>query len=114
MGFNLTLRPARLEQPLGWKRPRMIFVNSMSDLFHKEIPKSHINAVFDTMEKADWHVYQVLTKHSTLLMKFIYKRYKTRKAPRHMWFGVSLENEAANSRITHLQKTKAGVRFLSD
>src|SRR6187551_1714522 len=61
-GFDLTLRPARLLQPLSWKRPRMIFVNSMSDLFHKEIPKAHIAAVFDTMEKANWHTYQVLTK----------------------------------------------------
>jgi protein gp37 len=61
-GFDLTLRPERLQQPLGWKRPRMVFVNSMSDLFHKEIPQAHIAAVFDTMERADWHTYQVLTK----------------------------------------------------
>src|SRR3954453_20319645 len=57
-GFDLTLRPQRLLQPFVWKRPRMIFVNSMSDLFHKEIPRAHIAAVFDTMEKADWHTYQ--------------------------------------------------------
>jgi protein gp37 len=87
-GFDLTLRPARLAQPLAWKRPRMIFVNSMSDLFHKDIPKAHIAAVFDTMEKADWHIYQVLTKRSSLLQKFINERYESRKAPAHMWFGV--------------------------
>jgi protein gp37 len=89
-GFDLTLRPERLKQPLEWKRPRMIFVNSMSDLFHKDIPKVHIAAVFDTMEKADWHIYQVLTKRSSLLQKFINARYRTRKAPAHMWFGVSV------------------------
>jgi protein gp37 len=112
-GFDLTLRSERLQQPLEWKRPRMIFVNSMSDLFHKDIPKSHIAAVFDTMEKADWHIYQVLTKRSSLLMRFINERYRMRPAPTHMWFGVSVENEPATSRITHLQKANAGVRFLS-
>jgi protein gp37 len=112
-GFDLTLRPERLSQPLEWKRPRMIFVNSMSDLFHKDIPKAHIAAVFDTMEKADWHVYQVLTKRSSLMQKFINDRYKARPAPAHMWFGVSVENEKATSRITHLQKTNASIRFLS-
>lgn len=112
-GFDLTLRPERLRQPLEWKRPRMIFVNSMSDLFHKDIPKSHIAAVFDTMEKASWHIYQVLTKRSSLLTKFINERYRTRPAPPHMWFGVSVENEQATSRIAHLQKANVGVRFLS-
>jgi len=112
-GFDLTLRPERLAQPLAWKRPRMIFVNSMSDLFQKEIPKAHIAAVFDTMEKGDWHVYQVLTKRSSLLQKFINDRYRTCIAPAHMWFGVSVENEQAISRITHLQKANAGTRFLS-
>ena len=112
-GFDLTLRPERLMQPLAWKRPRMIFVNSMSDLFHKEIPKAHIAAVFDTMEKANWHIYQVLTKRSSFLQKFINARYKSGSAPAHMWFGVSVENAQAVSRIAHLQKANAGVRFLS-
>lgn len=112
-GFDLTLRPERLEQPLRWRSPRMIFVNSMSDLFHKDIPKAYIAAVFDTMERADWHVYQVLSKRSTLLQKFVNDRYKTSKAPAHMWFGISVENEQATSRIRHLQKTNASVRFLS-
>jgi hypothetical protein len=62
----------------------MIFVNSISDLFHKDIPRAHIAAVFDTMEKADWHTYQVLTKRSSLLLKFINDRYKDRTAPPHM------------------------------
>jgi protein gp37 len=112
-GFDLTLRPARLAQPFAWKRPRMIFVNSMSDLFHKEIPPTYIAAVFDTMEKADWHTYQVLTKRSSLLQRFINDRYKDRAAPSHMWFGVSVENAQATSRIAHLQKANASVRFLS-
>jgi protein gp37 len=112
-GFDLTLRPERLRQPFGWKRPRMIFVNSMSDLFHKQIPRAHIEAVFDTMEKTDWHIYQVLTKRSSLLQRFINERYRDCLAPAHMWFGVSVENEQATSRIVHLQNARAGVRFLS-
>ena len=66
-GFDLTLRPARLEQPLAWKKPRMIFVNSMSDLFHKKIPYSYVDKVFDTMEEASHHTFQVLTKRSSRL-----------------------------------------------
>lgn len=112
-GFDLTLRPDRLSQPLEWKKPRMIFVNSMSDLFHKEVPNSHISKVFDTMEKADWHIYQVLTKRSSLLRKFINERYRSREAPPHMWFGVSVENKQAASRISHLRAANAAIRFLS-
>jgi protein gp37 len=112
-GFDLTLRPERLAQPLGWKQPRMIFVNSMSDLFHKDIPKAHISTVFDAMEAADWHVYRVLTKRSSLLQKFLDDRYGAHRAPPHIWFGVSVENAQATSRIAHLQKANAGVRFLS-
>jgi protein gp37 len=112
-GFDLTLRPERLRQPLEWKRSRMIFVNSMSDLFHKDIPWTYIGAVFDTMERADWHVYQVLTKRSSLMQKFINKRCRDQEAPRHIWFGVSVENAQAVSRIAHLQKANARVRFLS-
>jgi len=112
-GFDLTLRPERLLQPFNWKKSRMIFVNSMSDLFHKEIPKEYISKVFDTMENARWHHYQVLTKRSSLMQKFINERYKDRPAPEHMWFGVSVENEQATSRIAHLQSTNVSIRFLS-
>lgn len=112
-GFDLTLRPERLRQPFGWKRSRMIFVNSMSDLFHKDIPRSHIDAVFDTMERADWHTYQVLTKRSSLLQKFVNRRYKDHPAPTHIWLGVSVENEQATSRVAHLRASRAGIRFLS-
>jgi protein gp37 len=112
-GFDLTLRPERLEQPLQWQRPRMIFVNSMSDLFHKEIPKEFIGRVFDTMEAASWHTFQVLTKRSSLMRDFLRKRYGTRRGPFHVWFGVSIEDGTKTSRIRHLREAPAGVRFLS-
>ncbi len=113
MGFDLTLRPDRVSQPLAWKRPRMIFVNSMSDLFHKEIPHEFIDGVFDTMEKADWHVYQILTKRSSLMRNYLKRRYEHRAAPRHIWCGVSVEDSQATSRIAHLLDTPASTRFLS-
>lgn len=69
-GFDLTLRQERIKQPLTWKKPRMVFVNSMSDLFHKKLPINYIEQVFETMEKANWHIFQVLTKRSSLNEKF--------------------------------------------
>jgi protein gp37 len=112
-GFDLTLRPERLEQPLLWRSPRMIFVNSMSDLFHKKIPKEFIARVFDTMETASWHTFQVLTKRSSLMRDFLRERYGTERGPSHMWFGVSVEDGTKTSRIRHLREAAAGVRFLS-
>lgn len=112
-GFDLTLRPERLDQPLRWRTPRMIFVNSMSDLFHKEVPTKFIARVFDTMEQADWHVFQVLTKRSSLMRDFLRKRYSGQRGPQHMWFGVSVEDGSRKSRIKHLRETPAGIRFLS-
>lgn len=112
-GFDLTLRPERLEQPLSWRRPRMIFVNSMSDLFHKDVPHAFIDAVFDTMEAADWHVFQVLTKRSSLMRKYLRKRYGDGRGPMHIWCGVSVEDGGAKSRIQHLREAPAAVRFLS-
>jgi protein gp37 len=112
-GFDLTLRPDRISQPLAWRRPRMIFVNSMSDLFHKEIPREFIDRVFDTMEAASWHVFQVLTKRSTLMRDYLRHRYGDVKAPPHIWLGVSVENGAATKRIKHLQQSPASIRFLS-
>ena len=112
-GFDLTLRPDRLEQPLAWTRPRMIFVNSMSDLFHKDVPRDYIARVLDTMEAADWHVYQVLTKRSSLLRNFINHRYRTRPAPGPIWFGVSVEDARGAARIAHLRAANATIRFLS-
>ena len=112
-GFDLTLRPGRLEQPAHWRRPQLIFVNSMSDLFHKDIPIEYIRRVFDTMERADWHVYQVLTKRSSLMRRFVRDRYRGSEAPSHIWLGVSVEDAAALARLRHLQQTSASVRFVS-
>ncbi|QPC45041.1 phage Gp37/Gp68 family protein [Kaustia mangrovi] len=112
-GFDLRLWPDRLEQPARWKRPRMIFVNSMSDLFHKEIPRDFIDRVFDAMERADWHVYQVLTKRSSLMRNYVAKRYAGRPVPTHIWLGVSVEDAAHTSRICHLQDINSPARFIS-
>lgn len=112
-GFDLTLRPARLRQPLAWTRSRMIFVNSMSDLFHKEVPSSFIDKVFDTMEEAHWHKFQVLTKRSSLMRDYLRRRYSSRVPPQHIWLGVSVEDRQRVSRIRHLQQAPAGIRFLS-
>jgi protein gp37 len=113
MGFDLTLRPERLEQPLKWRRSRMVFVNSMSDLFHKEVPSSFVDRVFNTMEAADWHLFQVLTKRSSLMRDYLRARYGTSQGPAHIWCGVSVEDCRASSRIAHLRASPAGVRFLS-
>ncbi|MBJ7527880.1 MAG: phage Gp37/Gp68 family protein [Sphingomonadaceae bacterium] len=112
-GFDLTLRRERVQQPLRWKRPRMIFVNSMSDLFHKKIPMSFIDSVFDTMEAAHWHVFQVLTKRSSLMLRYLSARYRDGRGPAHIWCGVSVEDAKAKPRLTHLRESPAGVRFLS-
>ena len=112
-GFDLTLRPERISQPLSWKRPRMIFVNSMSDLFHKDIPTDFIDDVFDTMEQADHHIYQVLTKRSSLMRDYLRRRYGPGPAPLHIWCGVSVEDGKAAARIRHLQDAPVPIRFLS-
>jgi protein gp37 len=112
-GFDLTLRQERLDQPLSWKKPRLVFVNSMSDLFHKGIPVSYIDRIFDTMEAASWHIFQILTKRSSIMKRYINRRYEHLKAPEHIWLGVSVEDQSKRSRITHLQETAARIRFLS-
>ena len=112
-GFDLRLRPERLDQPLAWKRPRRVFVNSMSDLFHKEIPADFVDRVFDTMETADRHVFQVLTKRSALMRAYLRRRYGEGAAPAHIWCGVSVEDHKATARIRHLRTAPAAVRFLS-
>jgi protein gp37 len=113
VGFDLTLRPERVAQPLGWRASRRVFVNSMSDLFHKEIPRAFIGRVCDTMERAHWHSFQVLTKRSSLMRDFLRKRYAERSPPPNVWFGVSIEDRYRLSRVRHLRDTPAAVRFLS-
>jgi protein gp37 len=112
-GFDLQLRPERLEQPLHWREPRMIFVNSMSDLFHKQVPFKYVDRVFETMERADWHQFQILTKRSSRLRDYVNTRYPGDSAPRHIWLGISVEDGTKKSRIRHLQEANAGIRFLS-
>ena len=112
-GFDLTMRPNRLEQPLHWREPRRIFVNSMSDLFHKDVPVVFIDAVFDTMEKASWHTYQVLTKRSSLMVRYLRNRYGTKLAPAHIWLGVSIEDAKNTVRLKHLKNAQAATKFVS-
>jgi len=112
-GFDLMLRPERLSQPLAWRRPRMIFVNSMSDLFHKQVPRRFVDQVFDTMEQADWHVFQILTKRSSVMKTYLRTRYSDGRGPQHIWCGVSIEDSRAKARLTHLQASPAATRFLS-
>lgn len=112
-GFDLTLRPHKLTEPLAWRRPRRIFVNSMSDLFHKDIPRDFLDRVFDTMEQAHWHNFQVLTKRSSLMRSYVSRRYVSGCAPAHIWLGVSVEDRRSLGRLAHLAQTRASIRFVS-
>ncbi len=108
-GFEVQLREERLRQPIGWKRPRRIFVNSMSDLFHDEVPDSYIGQVFAVMEEASHHTFQVLTKRAErarMLAPLL-------PWPDNVWFGVSIENSYWTRRIAALRNVPAAVRFLS-
>jgi protein gp37 len=108
-GFDLTLRAERLEAPLHWRRPRRVFVNSMSDLFHKDVPDEFIEKVFATMARANWHIFQVLTKRSRRLMLL---SQRLPQAP-HIWLGVSIESNAYGWRADQLRQARASVRFIS-
>jgi protein gp37 len=108
-GFELTLQPQMLELPLRWKVPKRIFVNSMSDLFHENVPTAYIQQVFATMRQAPWHQYQVLTKRSDRLLKL---SSELDWAPQ-IWMGVSIESEKYTQRIDDLRRTAAHVKFLS-
>ncbi len=108
-GFKVTLQEQMLELPLKWKKPRTIFVNSMSDLFHKDVPVDFIRRVFDVMVQAEWHQFQVLTKRSERLAEL---SPILSWAP-NIWMGVSVENETYVSRIDDLRRSSADVKFLS-
>jgi protein gp37 len=108
-GFELTLQPHMLTRPLEWKSPKRIFVNSMSDLFHDDVPLEYIRRVFDRMNEADWHQYQVLTKRAERLEEL---SDQLKWAP-HIWMGVSVESEKYLPRIDCLRRTRAHVKFLS-
>ena len=108
-GFRLTLQPHMLEHPLHWRKPRRIFVNSMSDLFHEAVPTQYIHRVFDVMQRASWHQYQILTKRSERLLLLD----PAIDWQPQVWMGVSIENEDYLYRADHLRQTKAHVKFLS-
>jgi protein gp37 len=108
-GFKVALHERALELPLTWKKPQTIFVNSMSDLFHKSVPLEFILKVFDVMNRAHWHQYQVLTKRADRL-ELLDKDLPW--AP-HIWMGVSVEDQDSANRIDHLRRTGAGVKFVS-
>lgn len=108
-GFDLQLRPERLTQPLDWKKPRTVFVNSMSDLFHPEVPDSFIRNVFEVMNKARKHRFQVLTKRSSRLAELS----NSLPWPKNVWMGVSVENQRFTYRVDDLRTVPANVRFIS-
>lgn len=108
-GFQLTLHEDLIDLPRKWKRPLMIFVNSMSDLFHERVPEDFIQRVFRTMNECHWHIFQVLTKRSARLRELAPKLEWTE----NIWAGVSVENERVMHRIEDLRTVPARVRFLS-
>jgi protein gp37 len=113
-GFDLRLVPHKLAEPLRWSRSRMIFVNSMSDLFHEAVPVDYIAAVARVMQTADWHTYQVLTKRADRLQQLLRSTLRRQSALPHIWWGVSVEDRKHGlPRIDRLRDTPAAVRFLS-
>jgi protein gp37 len=113
-GFDLRLVAEKLNQPLAWRRARRIFVNSMSDLFHRDVPDHYIANVIDVMLAADHHEYQVLTKRSERLRTLLRERFSEAASQPHIWWGVSVEDRKHGvPRIAHLQEAPARVRFLS-
>lgn len=108
-GFNLTLHEHVLSHPLNWKKSQIVFVNSMSDLFHEDVPLAFIEKVFNTMTMASWHVFQVLTKRA----KRLYQMHPKIEWPSNVWMGVSVENQSNLERIDYLRATNAKVKFLS-
>ncbi len=108
-GFRLSLQPEMVERPLTWRKPQMIFVNSMSDLFHKDVPVEFIRRVFEVMKKASWHIFQVLSKRADRLEAVADEL----PWPPNVWMGVSVERQDYAYRIDHLRRTRAAVKFLS-
>lgn len=108
-GFALTLQEDILELPIRWKKPRLIFVNSMSDLFHEDVPEWFVQSTFEVMRQASWHEFQVLTKRTERMKDML----ESIDLPSNVWIGVSVENQDYDFRIDHLRQVKAAVRFLS-
>ena len=109
-GFELTLLPERLTEPLKRKRPTVYFVNSMSDVFHEDVPFDYIDKIFDTIHQTPQHTYQILTKRADRMAEY----FSGKNAPQNAWLGVSVENRRHGvSRIDELRKVNANIRFLS-
>jgi len=108
-GFDVTLHPYALSIPLKWKKPRMIFVNSMSDLFHNKVPISFIKQIFNIMSEAHWHQFQILTKRAERLADLS----QSLIWPQNVWMGVTIENPSYLCRLEYLRNVPASVRFLS-
>jgi len=113
-GFDLKLVPEKLTEPLRWRKPRTIFVNSMSDLFHTDVPDEYVAAVAEVMVFANWHTFQILTKRSARMRDLLMTKLRFAAEQRHIWWGVSVENRKHGlPRIEHLQSAPAAMRFLS-
>ncbi|HSH40125.1 MAG TPA: phage Gp37/Gp68 family protein [Chthoniobacterales bacterium] len=113
-GFDLRLVPEKLAEPLRWRVPKMVFVNSMSDLFHPNVPDDYILNVADVMVRASWHTYQVLTKRSERMRDLLQTKLRYAAKESHIWWGVSVENRKHGlPRIGHLREAPARTRFLS-
>ncbi|SRR5581483_5119495 len=113
-GFDLRLVPDKLSEPLNWKKPRRIFVNSMSDLFHPGVPDEFVCEVAQTMIAANWHTYQILTKRSERMRDLLNTKLSFVKQAEHIWWGVSVENRSYGlPRIEHLRSARVPIRFLS-
>ena len=108
-GFELTLHEDDLEEPLRWKKPHNIFVCSMSDIFHEDVPFDFVDRIMQTIKKTPQHRYQILTKRAERMADY----FTTREVPQNVWLGVTVECRASKSRIDHLRTMKVGVKFLS-
>jgi protein gp37 len=114
LGFDLRLVPEKLGEPIRWSKPKKIFVNSMSDLFHEEVPDEYIEKVSRVMLAANWHTYQILTKRADRMMELLQGKLRDAAASPHIWWGVSVENRKHGlPRIERLRKSKPAVAFLS-
>lgn len=114
--FAVRVWPERLDQPIRWKEPRKIFVNSMSDLFHVDVPEAFARDVFEVMLRADWHIYQILTKRPSRAVRFFTRNadlFPAGEIPEHIWMGTSVENQAVIRRVWQLRRLAARTRFLS-
>lgn len=108
-GFEFNLLPDRLEQPLHIKKPTKFFVNSMSDLFHENMPHEYLDSIFEIIKQTPWHTYQILTKREKIMFEYL----KEKDLPKNVWLGVTVESKATKNRIDYLRRINAKIRFLS-